>query len=129
MVNIASRKRQHSILRTVPLATLLIMAAMLTDSLSSAKPTATTMKLGKRSGDACYSACKTMERVCYESIEKNNEGEGMQEMVVCMQGTDSCKRGCDESLSRKRNIVTPSNDVDQKLFDVDGSQTQNNFKR
>lgn len=137
---------------------ILIMIAIIlltTISLSSAKPTTTTSKLGendsqltttkkgdgglgKRSddGDTCYANCKLVERLCYEGIEKENEGAGMQEMVICMQSTDGCKVTCDEMILKatqtKRNVVgdvvkqtAPSiNDVEQSGF-VDGTKLVN----
>ena len=116
---------------TLILITIILLTAV---SFSSTKPiTSTTTAVGQQSpttinydnslgkrgdGDTCYAKCKTVERLCYEGIGKENEGAGMQEMVICMQSTDSCKINCDEMLSVKRNVIGEQKKQSSSINDV-----------
>ena len=51
----------------------------------------------RRSIEACYAECKTAEKICYDNI-----GDNVEEMLVCMQATDTCKNDCNASAGRRR---------------------------
>ena len=84
----------------------------------------------KRGGDPCYQRCRTIEKSCYDGIENNNEREGMQEMVICMQGTDSCTNDCDKMLG-KRTITGERNDFPDFLVhnEMNGNRKEFHQKR